>query len=223
MDRANAWYVDHFTRPQFDAAGIDLRVLYPRSLQVIGTGVTAGDHVHIMSLPEAPVRLVSFENLGRINVGSYTIINPGVRMTSASAIEIGHSCMFAMNAYLSDADWHDLQHRIYAPGKSAPIRLGNNVWVGDNALVTKGVTIGDNSVVAARAVVTRDVPANTIVAGNPARPIRELDPGDMTTREDLFRGGEPYDEFEERYFRDKLQGNTFTGWLRRLVFPSQKD
>jgi acetyltransferase-like isoleucine patch superfamily enzyme len=50
-----------------------------------------------------------------------------------------------------------------------PVHIGDNVWLGDHATVLKGVTIGDNSVVAARAVVTRDVPANVIVAGNPAK------------------------------------------------------
>jgi acetyltransferase-like isoleucine patch superfamily enzyme len=56
----------------------------------------------------------------------------------------------------------------------APTRLGNNVWIGRGAIVVPGVTIGDHSVVGAGSVVTHDVPPLTLVAGNPARPIRTL-------------------------------------------------
>ena len=67
------------------------------------------------------------------------------------------------------------------------MHIGDNVWLGDHATVLKGVTIGENSVVAARAVVTRDVPANVVVAGNPAKVVKELDPErGFTTRMDYF-------------------------------------
>jgi len=131
--------------------------------------------------------------------------------------------MLAMNAYLSDADWHDLHHRIYAPGATAPIVLEDNVWIGDSALVTKGVTIGENSVVGAWSVVTRDVPANVVVAGNPARIVRELDTSHLTTREHLFTGTQPYDEFEREYFTQLLGGNRFLNWLRSLLKPGRFD
>ena len=55
-----------------------------------------------------------------------------------------------------------------------PVRIEDNVWIGGGAILLPGVTVGDNSVIGAGAVVTRDVPANTVVAGNPARVIREL-------------------------------------------------
>jgi acetyltransferase-like isoleucine patch superfamily enzyme len=56
--------------------------------------------------------------------------------------------------------------------KTAPVKIGDNVWIGMNAVILKGVTIGDNSIVAAGAVVTKSVPANTIVAGNPAAVVK---------------------------------------------------
>ena len=56
----------------------------------------------------------------------------------------------------------------------APIRIGSRVWIGAGVVITKGVTIGDNSIVAAGAVVTRDIPANVIAAGVPAKVIREI-------------------------------------------------
>jgi acetyltransferase-like isoleucine patch superfamily enzyme len=223
FDRFNEAYINHFIRPQFDHSGQDFRVIGPRHLQVSGTGVTVEDHVHIMALADKPVRLAVYEGMGSISIDSYCIINPGVRITSASGVKIGHSCMLAMNAYLSDADWHDIQHRIYAPGATAPIELGNNVWIGDSALVCKGVHIGDNSVVGAWSVVTKDVPANVVVAGTPAKIVRELDPDNKTIREDLFTGPTAYHEFEQEFYRDMLAKNTLMGWLMSLVVPTSTD
>ena len=57
----------------------------------------------------------------------------------------------------------------------APIRLGKNVWVGSNSTILQGVTVGDNAIIAAGSVVTKDVPANMIVGGVPARYIRNID------------------------------------------------
>jgi acetyltransferase-like isoleucine patch superfamily enzyme len=179
-----------------------------------------------MGLRDKPVRLAVFpteDGSGSIHIGNYCIINPGVRITSASAIEIGDSCMIAMNAYLSDADWHDIHHRIFAPGNNAPIRLEKNVWIGDSALVTKGVTIGENSVVGAYSVVTKDVPANSIVVGNPARVVRELDVSHLTTREHLFNGPIEYDVFQAEYFEKHLRDNRLTNWLRSLLKPGTTD
>lgn len=223
MDRLNQRYVDWRIRPQLDFSGRDFRVMYPRHLQVTGPRVHIGDHVHVMALYDRPVRLSVFEGLGEITIGSYSIVNPGVRISSASSIRIGESCMLAMNAYLADADWHDVQHRIFAPGKTAPIVIGDNCWIGESAFVGKGVTIGENSIVGAYAVVTGDVPANSIVAGIPARVIGQVDPDDITSRRQMFTGDQSYDEFEENYFSDLLAGNTLLNWLRTLLLPGGKD
>ena len=126
-----------------------------------------------------------------------------------------------MNCYLSDADWHDIQHRIYAPGNTAPIVLKDNVWIGDSALITKGVTIGENSIVGAYSVVTKDVPANTIVVGNPARVVKEMPTENLTSRKALFTGDQPYHEFEEQYFSEKLADNSILGWLSSFLKPGK--
>lgn len=223
MDHANSRFVSHFVAPQLESVGIDFRVMNPRHLEISGTGIHIGRHVHIMALPDRPVRLASFQGTGQIHVGDYSIINPGVRVTSASAITMGHSCMLAMNAYLADADWHDIQHRIFAPGKTAPIVLGDNVWIGDSALVCKGVTIGNNSVVGAWSVVTKDVPDNTIVAGSPARKVGEVDPDDLTSREALFNGPVSYEDFEADLTRQALAGNTLLGWVKSRLMPGPSD
>ena len=63
---------------------------------------------------------------------------------------------------------------------SLPIHIGNKVWIGANSVVLPGVTIGENSVIGAGSIVTRDIPANVIAAGNPCRVIREITEEDKT-------------------------------------------
>ena len=221
MDAMNQFMVDRFLVPQFDSVGTDFKVMNPRHLQLSGPNIHVGDHVYVTALYDSPVRLAVFDGLGRIDVGSYSIINPGVRITSADSIVIGESCLLAMNAYLADADWHGLQHRIFAPGNTAPITLKDNVWIGDGAFVGKGVTIGENSIVCAFAVVTKDVPDNVIVAGCPARVIREFDNDDFIARKALFTGEVPYADFDREYQIQSLAGNTFAGWLKSVVSPGR--
>lgn len=88
-------------------------------------------------------------------------------VTIGDGCQIGHGVVFATLDHLLDP----ARRQTTCP---APIRLGRNVWVGSNATILRGVTIGDNAVVAAGAVVTKDVPADTIVGGVPARPLRRL-------------------------------------------------
>ena len=100
-------------------------------------------------------------------------INAGCKFQDQGGIVIGGGSLIGHNVVLATLD-HDL-----APDKRhilhpAPIRIGNNVWIGAGAVVTKGVTIGDNSVIAAGAVVTRDIPPNVIAAGVPAKVLREI-------------------------------------------------
>ena len=215
--------MNHFLRPQLDACGVGLQVIGPRHLQISGPHVRLGNHVHVMTLREAPVRLSVFEGMGSISIGDYCLINPGVRLTSAEAITIGRSCMLAMHCSVNDADWHDVQHRIYAPGNTARVILEDNVWLGEGVRVLKGVTIGENTVVGAGSVVTRSLPANVIAAGNPAQVIKPLIEGDRTTREALFTMDQTYDQFADKWMGDRLKANTWFRWLRSLFFPGPSD
>ena len=110
--------------------------------------------------------------------GSLTLghgyMNAGAQLRCMERITIGDGCAIARNVLIMDFDAHDIT---YEDGRknqnTAPVTIGSHVWIGAGATILKGVTIGDNAIVGAGSVVTRDVPPNTIVAGNPARIIRE--------------------------------------------------
>lgn len=224
-EQAHARFARHFVHPQFDALGVEARFVGARHLELRGNKIRAGDHFHVYAMRALPVSLAvdPFDGgQGHISFGSFCIVAPGVRIRSAVGIEIGNSCMLAESVLITDSDWHDHYHRIY-PGKVAPVVLEDNVWVGDRVTICKGVRVGKNSIIGAASVVTRDVPANCIAAGNPARVISELDPdAHKTERQALFVGGMPYQQFKDQYDARRLAGNSLRGWLRALLCPDER-
>ena len=98
-------------------------------------------------------------------------INEGVEITCASEVTIGKNAHIARGAAIRDYDGHYIESLNYRTTK--PVHIGDDVWIGNRAMILKGVTIGEGSIVAANAVVTKDVPPHCIVAGNPAKIIRE--------------------------------------------------
>ena len=218
-----AW-AHRFLVPQFDAVGRGLVFFGPQHVEVNGPRVVLGDNVHMMATPDRRIRFtVHSEPGGHIDVGDAVIVLPGVRVSSATQVRIGPNCMLATNCYLTDADWHDVYDRTSAPGSCAPVTLHENVWIGDSAIVCKGVTIGANSVIGAGAVVASDIPANVIAAGNPARVIKPLDPDrPLVTRESLFARDETYAEWIYRFERYVLATNTFPRWVRSLLAPTRE-
>ena len=131
--------------------------------------------------------------------------------------------MLANGAYITDSDWHTIYDRTVRDERATPVTIGDNVWLGDHATVLKGVTIGENSVVAARAVVTKDVPANVVVAGNPAKVVKELDPERaFVTRMDYFKDPAELERFFDAINREVLAGNTLWRWLWSVVYPGSR-
>ena len=130
--------------------------------------------------------------------------------------------MFANSAYISDSDWHGIYDRALPVGQSKQVTLEDNVWIGDGAIVSKGVTIGKNSIVGARAVVVKDIPENVIVAGNPAEIIKELDPKEkQVSRAEMFSSPKALDELYLEIDRISLKKNTFYKWIKSKFFPQQ--
>lgn len=117
-----------------------------------------------------PLSGVRFHN---VRIGRNVIVMPGCLMMSAGGITIEDGAMIAANVQLISNN-HDLYERQVITCK--PIHIGRNAWIGAGATVLPGVTVGDNAVVGAASVVTKDVPADTIVAGNPARIIKRIPP-----------------------------------------------
>jgi acetyltransferase-like isoleucine patch superfamily enzyme len=108
-----------------------------------------------------------------ITLGKRIFINSGCKFQDQGGVVIGDDCLIGHNTVLATLN-HDLAPSRRADMHPAPIIVGRNVWIGSNVTVLPGVTIGDNAVVAAASVVTKDVPENTIVVGSPARVVRSL-------------------------------------------------
>ncbi|WP_159814485.1 DapH/DapD/GlmU-related protein [Actinomyces sp. zg328] len=105
--------------------------------------------------------------------GDDVFINSGCRFQDQGGIWIGDRCFIGHDVVMATLD-HGLVVADRATTYPAPIRLGDDVWVGAKAVITKGVTVGDGAVIAAGAVVTRDVPAGVVVGGVPAVVLREI-------------------------------------------------
>ena len=109
-----------------------------------------------------------------ITVGKNVFINTGCRFQDQGGIRIGDHVLIGHNVVLATLN-HDFAPYNRATMHPAPIHIEDRVWIGANATVVPGVTIGENSIVAAGAVVTKDVPPNTIVGGVPAKVLKRID------------------------------------------------
>lgn len=125
---------------------------------------------------------------GKIILADYTQISFGTKFMAVNSIIVGKGSCFGHNSTICDNNNHPLNPqkrkemthspwdsplRKWANSESKPIIIGEYVWVGSDVRICKGVTIGDGAIIAANSVVTKDVPANSIVAGNPARVVKE--------------------------------------------------
>ncbi|WP_418751608.1 DapH/DapD/GlmU-related protein [Frisingicoccus sp.] len=106
-----------------------------------------------------------------ITIGKDVFINSGCHFQDQGGIEIGDGALIGHNVVLATIN-HDLNPKENRKNHYAPIKIGAHVWIGSNATILSGVTIGDYAVIAAGAVVTRDVPAMTIVGGVPAKVLK---------------------------------------------------
>lgn len=124
-------------------------------------------------------------------IGSHTTIGHGCVFTVARRVEIGSNCLFASNVFVFDSPGHQndpaarLAHLPPRDEDVKPIKIGDNVWIGNGCVICPGVTIGEGSVVATRSVVTNDVPPYSLVAGYPARKIATLDRPDAARPESI--------------------------------------
>jgi acetyltransferase-like isoleucine patch superfamily enzyme len=100
----------------------------------------------------------------------------GTVIGAAENIKIGNNVFCGANTLITDFDWHAVDPKLRKSGKSksAPVIIEDNVWLGINSVVLKGVTIGQNTVIGANSLVIKDIPANVIAGGNPCKVIKPL-------------------------------------------------
>lgn len=153
-----------------------------------GGRVSIGDDLHMVSSSRrAGITLFSpcsFTTLrdAEILIGDKVALN-GTVITSKKRVTIGDGTMIAPNVIIVDTDFHalwppDARHISSTAEADREVVIGKNVWIGMNCVVLKGTTIGDNSVIGAMSLVSGNIPANVIAAGNPIRVLRELGPPD---------------------------------------------
>lgn len=143
--------------------------------------IVIGDNVSILdstfastSHLDGQAELIIGDN---VTIGYHSDISVGVRVV------IGNDVLIAKDCFIADNNGHPIdaarrqRHEPITLEETAPVIIGNNVWIGTGSMILKGVTIGDNSIVAANSVVTSNVPPNTIVGGNPAKFVKEIKEG----------------------------------------------
>lgn len=140
-----------------------------------GPGViVVGDDVECNGGPH-PVTLFTHSRQAEPRIGNNVFMN-GTRFGCSESVSVGDDCILA-DCRIFDTDMHSVfpdRRSRDAVVDTAPVCIERNVWIGAAAIILKGVTIGENSVVGAGAVVTRDIPPNCIAAGNPARVVKHL-------------------------------------------------
>lgn len=145
--------------------------------------IIIGDHVRLLAGWRSnrvglsgPVILHTWEG-GRIEIGDHTGAS-AVVISSRSGVKIGKHCNIGGNVRIFDHDFHALDAEVRRGPRGCddcatrPILIGDDVFIGAQSIILKGVTIGDRAVIGAGSVVTKDVPADSIAAGNPAGVVR---------------------------------------------------
>jgi acetyltransferase-like isoleucine patch superfamily enzyme len=145
--------------------------------------IALGRHTHVRG------ELFTFGQGGQITLGDYCYVGDGTKIWSAASVDIGDHVLIAHGCSIMDSLTHPVDaiarrrhfQAIIAAGHPTdidlgerPIRIEHDVWIAAGSIIQRGVTIGARSIVSAGSVVRDDVPADTIVAGNPARPVRML-------------------------------------------------
>ena len=142
-----------------------------RTRVILFSGSTLEIRGFLMS--DGPLYLKCTEN-ARLIIGKRCFFNHNCSITAANKIEIGDNCVFANNVVIVDHDHLVRDRGITKDLTSSPIHIGNNVWCGANVTILKGVHIGDGAIIAAGAVVTKDVEEHSVYGGVPAKLIKRI-------------------------------------------------
>ncbi len=148
---------------------------YPASRVAVGENCTflSSPNANLIGI-DRPCLVSTMAAEAEVRIGNDCGLS-GTVIAAFKQIILGDNVICGANTLITDSDWHPEDPRSGVP---APVLIGNNVWLGVNAIVLKGVSIGANSVIGAASVVTRDIPANAVAAGNPCKVIKTLAAGD---------------------------------------------
>jgi maltose O-acetyltransferase len=130
-----------------------------------GQGVTLVGNV-------VPIEFVSHKG-ARISIGDHTFINYGSSISAHKQVKIGSHCLLGHYTLILDNNEHGVEQREMVP-PSAPVTIEDHVWIGSRAIILPGLCVGHHSVIGAGSVVTKDIPANCLAVGNPARVVRRF-------------------------------------------------
>lgn len=159
------------------------RIYLRRATQVRGIVFTQGKPIidnqgyleigHLVRIWSTVFRSrIAVQRGARLVIGNNCRLN-GTTIAATQEIIIGNNCRLAPFSHIMDGDYHDVNNRLLS-GESAPVILEDDVWIGTRSTVLKGVTVHQGAVVASGAVVTKDVPAYTMVGGIPAKVIKKI-------------------------------------------------
>src|SRR5690606_8013191 len=189
--RARRWW-DRRTMPRFASVGPGFVMQQPRSVVGaerihVGAGVKLGPGSELKANARYPGGWMLHPQGTHVEQVFEPTIRIGDRVTATASLQvvafrevvIEDDVMFAANVFVADGTHAtttaEVPYKYQGIAPVAPVRIGRGAWLGQNVVVTPGVTIGELAVVGANSVVTRDVPPRTIVAGAPARPVRVWD------------------------------------------------
>lgn len=145
--------------------------LYPGTRVIVGDGcVFLSGHTDNLIGINRPCIVSAYNSGTVVKIGGHTGFS-GTVIGAFASITIGSHVKCGANTLITDGDWHPEDPR---SGEPKPVVIGDNVWLGVGAMVLKGAKIGANTVIGANSVVTGDIPANVVAAGNPCRVIRAL-------------------------------------------------
>jgi acetyltransferase-like isoleucine patch superfamily enzyme len=167
---------------EFKAVGEDFLISYPLYLQggkhiAIGNGFSCQNRLHLHAFEE----FLGDKFTPKITIGNNVSIQHDCHIGAINKITIGNNVLIASKVYISDHFHGEITkealllapslRKLYSKG---PVIIEDNVWLGEGVVVLPGVTIGENSIIGANAVVTRSIPRDSVAAGNPARIVREI-------------------------------------------------
>ncbi len=153
--------------------GSEIELTGPVIIQNAGT-IDIGNQVIFDSKWYKPIYIQLARPEAKLTIERNVVINFGTEISLVKEVFIGAYSLIGIDCLIYDTNWHNLDG-LDRDVPAEPTRIGRGVWLGARVIVMKGVSIGDNTVVGANSVVTKDLPNNVLAGGTPARVIREIE------------------------------------------------